>query len=154
MKTGKRDVEAMTAALMAVVQSTARASRKGDASRLMALYAIAARAGSSPKDLSEVLGIHASSVTRQIQALEREGQVKVTADPGDGRSCRVTLTAQGRSEIARLKEVGLRRFASFVAKWDAEEVRELTRLLTKFEESKAAVNAAARVALVSWRKKK
>lgn len=144
----------MVGALMRSVQSMERARRKGDASRLMTLYQIGARGESSPKAISEALGVHASSVTRQIQALEVDGQVKVTADPEDGRSCRVKLTAAGRAEIARLQEVGLGRFASFVAKWDAAEVRELTRLLMKLEESKAEVNAAAKPVRAGWREKK
>lgn len=134
----------MVAALMAAIQSTERASRKGDASRLMALYAIAGRPGSTPKAISEELGFHASSITRQIQTLEDEGYVNVSADPDDGRSCRVALTAAGGKEMARLQEIGMQRFASFVAGWDAAEVRELTRLLMKLEQSKAKVNAAGR----------
>lgn len=142
----------MVGALMTVIASTERARQKGDASRLMALYAIGARPASSPKVISEWLGLHPSSVTRQIQTLEEDGLVKVKADPGDGRSCQVTLTAAGRAEIERLQEVGLQRFALFVAKWDAEEVRELARLLAKLEVSKAEVNAAeAKPARAGWR---
>jgi len=144
----------MAAALITTKQSMDRVSRKGDASRLMTLYAIAARGESNPKTISDVLGVHASSVTRQIQALQQAGQVTVTTDPEDRRSCRVKLTGSGRAEIARLQEQGLDRFASFVANWDAEEVRELTRLLVKLEESKAAVNAAAKPARAGWREKK
>ncbi|MFZ0661515.1 MAG: MarR family winged helix-turn-helix transcriptional regulator [Acidobacteriaceae bacterium] len=154
MKASGQDVEAMAGALIATTQSMTRVSRKGDAGRLMALYAIAAHAESSPKALSEVLGVHASSVTRQIQALEKDGQVKVTADPKDKRSRRVKLTAAGRAEITRLQEQGLQRFASFVAKWDAAEVRELTRLLMKLEKSEAEVGASARPARAGWREKK
>jgi DNA-binding MarR family transcriptional regulator len=152
MKAKKQDVEQMVGALITALRSMERASRKGDASRLMALYTIAAAPGSSPKAISEALGLHPSSVTRQIQALEEEGYVKVTADPEDRRSCRVALTAAGSEEIMRLQEIGLQRFASFVAKWDAEEVRELTRLLEKLERSKAEVNAAeAKPAGRNWR---
>jgi DNA-binding MarR family transcriptional regulator len=143
----------MVGALMRSAQSMGRARSKGDASRLAALYAIAEVPGRSPKTISEALGVHASSVTRQIQALEEEGHVKVTVDPKDRRSCRVRLTAAGRAEIARLQEVGLQRFASFVAKWDVGEVRELARLLVKLEESKAAVNTAPKPARAHWREK-
>lgn len=69
----------MVAALMAVLQSIERARRKGDASRLFALFAIAVRPESSPKDTSEELGLHPSSITRQVQTLEEDGYVKVTA---------------------------------------------------------------------------
>jgi DNA-binding MarR family transcriptional regulator len=151
MKPSRQDVEQMVASLMAVLQSAQHAQRKGDASRLVTLYAIAARPASNPKAISEELGLHASSITRQIQALEEDGHVKVTADPEDGRSCRVQLTAAGRAEIERLREVGLQRFASFVAKWNVDEVRTLTRLLTKFEQSKAEINASAKPVRARWR---
>lgn len=142
------------AALMASIRSTERASRKGDASRLMALYAVAANPECTPKSISEELGLHASSVTRQIQSLEDEGYVKVTADTEDRRSCRVALTAAGGREIVRLHEIGMQRFSSFVADWDVAEVRELTRLLIKLERSKAEVNSATRKpAGARWRSK-
>lgn len=41
-------------------------------------------------------------------------------------------------------EVGMDRFASFVADWEPEEVRMLTSLLQKLEESKAAAAARKR----------
>jgi DNA-binding MarR family transcriptional regulator len=154
MKANKHDIERMVGALMAATHTMERARRKGDASRLMTLYAIGEVPGRSPKAISEALGIHASSVTRQIQVLEEDGYAKVSADPQDGRSCRVTLTAAGRAEIARLHEVGIQRFASFVATWDAAEVRQLTRLLVKLEASKAKVNAAAQPVRTGWREKK
>jgi DNA-binding MarR family transcriptional regulator len=75
-----------------------------------------------------------------VQALEAAGHVDVTADLDDGRSCFVSLTAAGREEITRLTQIGLARFASFVADWDAEEVRALARLLTKLVASQAKVN--------------
>jgi DNA-binding MarR family transcriptional regulator len=151
MRPSKHDVEQMVAALMSAVHSSERARRHGDASRLAALYVIAARPESSPKVISEELGLHPSSVTRQIQALEEDGHVRVKADTVDRRSCRVSLTVAGRAEIERLKEIGLERFASFVAKWNAEEVRTLTRLLMKLESSKAEMNAGAKPAGTRWR---
>ena len=37
------------------------------------------------------------------------------ANDGDGRSCLVSLTDEGRHELVRLREIGLDRFALFVA---------------------------------------
>jgi DNA-binding MarR family transcriptional regulator len=148
----RHDVEQMAAALMTTLRSVERARRKGDASRLATLYVIAAQPESNAKDISEELGLHPSSITRQIQALEQDGLVKVKADPADGRSCLVSLTASGKAEIKRLTQVGLERFASFVAKWEAEEVRTLTRLLTKLELSKAEVNARPNQTGPRWRR--
>lgn len=134
----------MVAALMTVIRSTERARQKGDASRSATLFVVAAHPDSSLKAISEEVGFHPSSTTRQIQALEDEGYVKVTADPVDGRSCKVKLTAKGNAELERLRQIGLRRFALFVAKWEPDEVRALTRLLLKLEQSKQEVRAAER----------
>jgi DNA-binding MarR family transcriptional regulator len=151
MKPKRQDVEQLVAALMTSLHSMERARRKGDASRLAALYVIAARPESSPKEISEELGLHPSSLTRRIQALERDGHVKVKADPADGRSCQVSLTSSGKAEVERLRQVGLQRFASFVEKWDAAEVRTLTQLLMKLEQSKTDVNARGNPTGASWR---
>ena len=88
--------------------------------------------------------MHPSQVTRQVRELENLGVVQVTADSADKRSCRVTLTAAGTDELQSLTEQGLDRFASFVADWEPEEVRMLTSLLKKLEESKAAAAARQR----------
>jgi DNA-binding MarR family transcriptional regulator len=65
--------------------------------------------------------------------------VTLTVDPADRRSWFVALTDTGHAELERLTTIGLDRFASFVADWDAQEVRTLTRLLVKFDASKAEV---------------
>jgi hypothetical protein len=61
--------------------------------------------------------------------------------PDDARSLLVSLTAAGVAEQQRLREVGLDRFALFVAEVTPEEVRTLADLLEKLERSKAAVAA-------------
>ncbi len=140
---------------MAVVSGIERAKRQGQASTLATLYLIAAREQARPSDLSLELGVHQSSITRQVQALEAASQVRITADPSDGRSCIVSVTDLGREEIRRLTEVGLGRFALFVEGWQAEEVRTLARLLTKLETSKAEVRTREKQpAGRRWQKKK
>lgn len=139
MGASSSDIRRLVAALMASVTSIERAKRKGPASVLASLQAIDAHRRVLPSVLSAELGLHQSSVTRQVQALERAGHVKVTPNPDDGRSCYVALTKSGRKELTRLTQFGLERFALFVADWDAEDVRTLARLLEKFEASKAEV---------------
>jgi DNA-binding MarR family transcriptional regulator len=139
MALSSSDVKRMVTALMATVTSIERAKRRGLASQLTMLQAIASRKRAVPSALSDELGLHQSSITRQVQSLERSGLVKVTANPADGRSCLVELTKAGRAELRQLTKFGLQRFALFVADWDAEEVRTMTRLLHKFESSKAEV---------------
>lgn len=151
MKPGKQDIEQMMTALLTVVHSTQRARSKGAASRLATLAAIATQPGVTPSALSEELTVHPSSITRQIQALEREGAVRVAADPEDGRSCRVRLTAAGRAELSRLNKLSFQRYAAFVASWTSEEVRALTTLLVKLEQSKSVVSRSTHLIGGRWR---
>jgi DNA-binding MarR family transcriptional regulator len=154
MKPAKEDVRAMVGALMNVVSGIERAKREGKAGTLALLYVVAARQPVRPSELSAELGLHPSSVTRQVQALAAEGHVELTADPGDRRSCFISLTNAGREELERLESFGLDRFAAFVAAWDAEEVRALAGLLAKLEHSQAAVNRREpRAGGRAWQKK-
>ena len=89
-----------------------------------------------PSDLAETLQVSPSLVTRHVQALEEEGLVAVAQDPADHRSCLVSLTPIGREEVRRLQELGVARFESFVAGWDAAEVVAFTRLLERLEVDK------------------
>jgi DNA-binding MarR family transcriptional regulator len=140
MPASPEDVRQLVNALFAVSGGLERARRRNPAAaKLALLYIVAARERVRPSEIAAELGVHQSSVTRQVQALEETGQVEVTADPADRRSCFVALSPAGRAELDRLNQVGLGRFAKFVGDWDPEEVRELTRLLWKFEASKQEV---------------
>lgn len=142
MERTRGDVEAMVAALFTVTAGLERARRKKrDAARLSVLQVVGWAERVRPSDVAAALEVHPSQVTRQVKALEDSGHVHVEADPADRRSCFVALSDDGRAEVARLTEVGLARFEKFVAGWDAADVREFTRLLTKFEASKVAVGA-------------
>lgn len=121
----------------------ARRQRKG-ASTLSLLQVVAGTPGIRPSDIAGAQNVHPSQITRQVRELENMGLVRVTADPSDRRSCRVTLTSAGVVEVARLTEEGLDRFALFVADWSTEEVRMLTSLLQKLEASKASAAAPQR----------
>jgi DNA-binding MarR family transcriptional regulator len=146
----RQDVEQLVAALFAVTSGLERARRQiPDAAALSVLQVLAWADRNPParqvrpKDIATTLGVHRSAVTHQLQALEEAGQVSLTVDPADRRSWFVTLTTSGRAELDRLTTIGLDRFAAFVADWDAQEVRTLTRLLGKFDASKAEAGRRA-----------
>jgi DNA-binding MarR family transcriptional regulator len=145
MKASRDDVRSMVAALFVTnaVLDRARRQKKG-ASTLSLLQVVAASPGIRPTEIAAAQDVHPSQVTRQVRELESRRLVRVTADPADRRSCRVTLTSAGVEEWERLTEEGLDRFGSFVADWEPEEVRTLTVLLEKLEASKAAVTARQR----------
>jgi DNA-binding MarR family transcriptional regulator len=134
----REDVEALIAALYAVQGDMARAARKiKNASLLRLLQTIAGTEPVRPSELAAQLEVHQSLITRQIRELEDEGKVAVSPDPHDGRAFVVALTDLGRQQVAELTEVGVQRFMGFVRGWDPDEIREFTRLLWKFQETKA-----------------
>ncbi|HEU4785527.1 MAG TPA: MarR family transcriptional regulator, partial [Ktedonobacterales bacterium] len=133
----REDVERLVTALFQVNAGLERGKqRNAQASALTLLQVVAFMPGASPTELATAVSLHQSSITRQVSLLEEAGYVTVTVNPRDRRSCKVTLTEAGHAELTRLFEIGMSRFATFVADWDAEEVRTFTHLLMKFEASK------------------
>lgn len=134
VKPTSADLRALTGPLLAVsagLQRTLRGS--GDSKALAILGSAAQRSNLRPTDVANALGVHQSSITRQVRSLEAAGYVTLVEDPADRRSCFICITDSGRKEAERLDQIGLERFAAFVDGWDAEEVRELGRMLGKLE---------------------
>jgi DNA-binding MarR family transcriptional regulator len=130
------DLRALAVPLIAVsagLQRTLRGS--ADSSALAILASAAQRDNVRPSEVANALGVHQSSITRQVRTLETAGHVTLVEDPADRRSCFIRITDSGRKEVERLNQIGLERFAAFVEGWDAEEVRELGRLLSQLEAS-------------------
>ena len=142
MAPSKADVTAMVAALFTLTGGLERARRQRRAAgTLSLLQLITDRGAIRPSEIADLQGVHPSLVTRQVRELEGAGHVRVAADPADGRSCLVTLTPAGADGLKRLTQVGLDRFALFVADWQPGDVRRLTALLDKLRHSIAAVAA-------------
>jgi DNA-binding MarR family transcriptional regulator len=139
------DVQSMVGALFTLAAGLDRARRqRPGAAALSLLQVIAGRDGVRPSELADRQAVHPSLVTRQVRELEDKGYAQVTADPGDGRSWLVTLTPAGGQELDRLTQVGLDRFALFVADWEPGEVRMLAALLNKLQGSMAAAGEQGR----------
>jgi DNA-binding MarR family transcriptional regulator len=137
----RHDVKAMVVALFTVNAGIERARReRKSASALTLLQVVPADRPVRPSEIAARQHVHQSLVTRQVREMEDAGYLKVTANPTDGRSCLVSLTPAGSEELRRLTEVGVERFASFVHDWTVDEVRALTALLEKLQQSMAAVN--------------
>jgi DNA-binding MarR family transcriptional regulator len=142
MAPSKRDVQSLVAALFTMNAGIERArrQRKG-AATLSLLQVIAGHDGIRPSEIAELQQVHPSLVTRQLRELEGAGFVTTTTDPADRRSYLVTLEPAGSEELSRLEQFGLKRFALFVNGWEPHEVRTLTELLWKLQNSMATVSA-------------
>ncbi len=89
------------------------------------------RAGSRLRmtDLAESVLLTASGTTRAVDRLERDGFVRRSPDPDDGRATFVSLTAAGRRRFRAAAPVhlaGVRaRFLDAITKRDAEALRAI-----------------------------
>ncbi len=131
-------MQSMVVALFTLTAGLERARRqKKAAGALSLLQVIAGRDGIRPSEIADLQLVHPSLITRQVRELEDAGYVQVSGDPADGRSWLVALTPAGRDEMRRLQQVGLDRFALFVAGWEPGEVQALAALLDKLRTSMA-----------------
>lgn len=84
------------------------------------------------------LGLDASTVSRQVSALERAGWVTRAKDPSDRRVALLTLTAPGHRLLRRLRTARHRLFADVLSQWPPEERNLLAPMLARFATDLAA----------------
>jgi DNA-binding MarR family transcriptional regulator len=99
-------------------------------------------AASRPSELASAVRLDLSTISRHVQALEADGYVVKVRDPHDGRSCRLKVTAAGRSAINRAAARRIELFRRATAQWTPHDLRTLVELLTRLtEDLKACVGA-------------
>jgi DNA-binding MarR family transcriptional regulator len=88
-----------------------------------------------PSEMMRALHLDASTVSRQISAVQRLGLVTRVPDPSDARARLVALTPAARERVAEVRGEHLTRFEASLSDWPAEDVAELARLLRRLRES-------------------
>lgn len=88
--------------------------------------------------LAAVLGLDATTVTRQVAAMDADGLVRRTKDPRDGRACVVELTPTGVRRMTEVRDAREARVAVLLGDWTDEERRALGDSLARFN---AAIRA-------------
>jgi DNA-binding MarR family transcriptional regulator len=71
----------------------------------------------STNALAHALHLDASTVTRQIAALERGGFIERRPDPADGRSATIALTSAGHESMRELEQERRRGIEALVRDW-------------------------------------
>jgi len=94
--------------------------------------------------LAQALRLDASTVTRQVAALERAGLVARRPDPADGRSSTIGLTAEGRRSMSEVEQERRRCIEALVADWGGAARADLACALTRLNSS--LVNSVAEAA--------
>lgn len=91
--------------------------------------------------LADELRLDGSTMTRQVIAMERAGLVRRGRDPRDGRVTVVASTAQGRAQLARMRELRREGFARVLAAWSAAELSALSEQLGGLTDALGAARA-------------
>ncbi|WP_157246773.1 MarR family winged helix-turn-helix transcriptional regulator [Nonomuraea typhae] len=100
--------------------------------RVRLLTTLHQRPGSRMRDLADVLGVSGRAVTPVVDALESDGLVARTADPGDRRAFRLTLTDAGLATIDRITELQHRVSEEIFGGLTPADRAQLGGLLRKF----------------------
>jgi DNA-binding MarR family transcriptional regulator len=92
--------------------------------------------------LAATLGLDASTVTRQIAAMEAEGLIARGNDPQDRRCSIISASERGSSLMQSVRRRRMERIDAVLGEWPAEDLTALDRLLGRLNGAIAV--AAAR----------
>ncbi|MFW0782920.1 MarR family winged helix-turn-helix transcriptional regulator [Gordonia sp. CPCC 206044] len=84
------------------------------------------------------LELEKSTVTRQIDAVERLGLVERRPDPCDARARIVALTQVGRQKLDDVVALAVSNWRERLSQWDPADIRQLTELLRRLDDSESS----------------
>lgn len=108
---------------------TPRRGRALDRSGYLLLHTLGTHGPQNVNVLAGRLGLDASTVTRQVVALERAGHVRRTRDPRDGRAVVVEPTTAGLDELAVHRDARADLYADVLGDWSRLDRALLAELL-------------------------
>jgi DNA-binding MarR family transcriptional regulator len=85
--------------------------------------------------LATAFGLDPSTITRQVQALEKSGLAARSVDPEDRRASILDLTEEGRTVLERTRSYRRSRLEQALADWPDEDREQLGRLLEQLNVS-------------------
>lgn len=89
--------------------------------------------------LAATLGLDASTVTRQIAAMEAEGLIERGSDPQDRRCSIIRASERGSSLMQSVRGRRVERIDALLSEWPAKDLAALARLLGRFNGAIALV---------------
>src|SRR3954451_11163447 len=114
MEEGLSRLETEMAVLSRRIEHTARSSttfRDMDRAAYLIARTLDDRGPASVNEIARALSLDGSTVTRQLATMESRRQVTRKADPADGRSWVISLTAAGRKAMSSISALRRQRFA-------------------------------------------
>jgi DNA-binding MarR family transcriptional regulator len=85
-------------------------------------------------DIAETLGLHKSTMSRNLAHLEELGLIERVQDPADARARQVRLTPAGAASLAAATEGRRARLRGQLEKWEEEDIAQLARLLHRLND--------------------
>ncbi len=82
--------------------------------------------------LADTLHADASTVSRQVAALVKDGLVERQADPGDGRASLLVVTDKARTVLAQHDDIRVQYFADMLTDWTDEDLGAFAGYLERF----------------------
>lgn len=89
------------------------------------------RQGVRGSELAETFGVHKSTVSRGLAALEKLELVQRVPDPTDGRARLVALTPGASASIEKVRAQRQERLANALSEWDPQELSTFAQLLQR-----------------------
>lgn len=86
-------------------------------------------------EVSDALGLHKSTTSRNLSTLEELGLVERVPDPSDARARQVRLTAAGSTALDRSFQGRRDRLKDQLSTWDREDIATLAALLRRLNDA-------------------
>jgi DNA-binding MarR family transcriptional regulator len=139
MDSANKQIEQQMTVLLRRVQRIHISTSSGEMELDRSAYGIMCRlADEGPQRLgsfASAFGLDPSTITRQVQALEKAGLATRTTDTADRRASILDLTGEGREVLGRTREYRRQRLNEILEDWSEADREELGRLLAKFNTS-------------------
>ncbi|MGZ5325932.1 MAG: MarR family winged helix-turn-helix transcriptional regulator [Solirubrobacterales bacterium] len=131
------DLELAARLRLAITRTARRLRQEAGAdlgpSQVAALATVERHGPLAPSELATVERIRRPTVTRIITRLAEAGLVERTADPDDGRGALVSITAEGRALLKRLRRRKTAYLAQHLGDLDPEDAAALERAVEVLE---------------------
>jgi DNA-binding MarR family transcriptional regulator len=131
-RTSNRNLEAADSFHSAAIHALRHVRRDDPATGLSAarLSALSVLVFGGPRTLTELAAaehVRPATMTRIVQALEREGLVRRESDPDDGRVTRLHARAKGERVLWRGRERRVENLAALLSRLSAAEVAQVKK---------------------------
>ncbi|MEP6798057.1 MAG: MarR family winged helix-turn-helix transcriptional regulator, partial [Lapillicoccus sp.] len=110
-----------------------------DSSSYAVLVTVDALSGRMPEgvraaDVGETLGLHKSTMSRNITVLEQLGLLERVLSPGDARARHLRLTETGSRQLTAALTARRDRLAETLGRWSQDDISSLARLLGRLND--------------------